>query len=55
MKKLTGVEAIQYAEINGMTLSKHTDPVEEARTGLTVEEAREIAKEDPSLIYLVVE
>ncbi|MDX9709958.1 MAG: hypothetical protein RBT64_10440 [Trichloromonas sp.] len=52
MKKLTGTEAIKYAEVNGLTLSKHTDPTEEARTGLTAEEAREIAKEDPSLIHL---
>lgn len=52
MKKLIGIEAIQYAEKNGLTLRKYTDQTEEARDGLTVEEAIEIAKEDPSLIHL---
>lgn len=54
MKKLTGIEAIIYAENNGLLLSKYTDPTEEARTDLTVQEAREIAKEDPSLIYIEI-
>jgi hypothetical protein len=54
MKRLTGIEAIEHAETKGLTLNKYTDPVEEAREGLTPEEARRIAKEDPSLIYLDV-
>lgn len=54
MKKLTGIEAIEYAAANSMTLSKYTDPTEESREGLSVEEAREVAKEDPSLIYLEI-
>ena len=49
---LTGHEAIDYAEKHGGTLAKHTDPTEEARSGLSVEEARAIAKEDPGLIVL---
>lgn len=52
MKRLTGIEAIEYAEANALTLSKYTDPTEEARTGLTVEEALEIAAEDPILIWI---
>lgn len=50
--KLTGIKAIEYAETNGLTLNKYTDPTEEARAGLTVAEAREIAREDASLIWV---
>lgn len=48
----TGYAAIAYAEANGLTLSKYNDPTEAAREGLSVAEAREIAKEDPSLVYV---
>lgn len=47
-----GYEAIKAAETLGLTLSKHADPIEDARDGLTPDEAREIASEDPELIYL---
>jgi hypothetical protein len=50
--KLSSHEAIEYAEANGLTLSKYEDPIEDAREGLTPAEARKIASEDPSLIYL---
>lgn len=53
--RLSGYGAIEYAERHGMELSKYSDPVEDAREGLTVEEAREIAREDPNLIHLDVE
>lgn len=52
MAKITGHQAIEYAEANGLTLNKHTDPTEEAREGLSVQEAKEIAAEDPSLIWV---
>lgn len=52
---LTGREAIKAAEERGLELKKYADPVEGAREGLTVEEARQIAHEDPSLVYVVVE
>lgn len=55
MKRLTGKEAIEFAEANDLTLNKYTDPSEEARQGVTPEEAREIAKEDPELIYIDIE
>jgi hypothetical protein len=55
MKTLRGIEAIEYAEKNGLRLSKYADPTEDAREGLTVDEAREIAREDANLIYLTVE
>ncbi len=58
MEKLTGYDAIEHArKVNaripcpGMRLSKYADPTEDARSGLTVEEAEEVAREDPSLIY----
>ena len=49
---LTGHRAIEYAARHGLTLSKHTDPTEEARTGLSIKEAREVAAQDPGLIYV---
>lgn len=50
--RIEGQNAITLAETLGLALSKHADPVEDARDGLTVEEAREIAREDASLIYV---
>ncbi len=50
--KLTGYEAISYAEENNLPLSKYADPIEDARGGLTVDEAQEVARIDPELIYI---
>lgn len=50
--KLTGIEAIEFAERYGMTLRKYADPTEDARGGLNTSEARKIALDDPSLIWL---
>lgn len=50
--KLTGYEAINYAEANGLALNKYNDPIEDARHGLTPDEARKVASEDPSLIWI---
>jgi hypothetical protein len=36
-------------------LHKYEDPCDEARAGLTVAEAEEIAKVDPSLIFVDLE
>ena len=49
---LHGWPAIEEAEKAGRLLSKYRDPVEGPREGLTVDEARLVAREDPSLIYL---
>lgn len=54
MTTYNGMDAIEYAEQHGLRLNKHADPTEDAREGLTVDEAREIAREDASLIYLVI-
>lgn len=50
--KLYGYEAIAYAEEHEVPLNKYADPVEDARECLTIEEAREVAAEDPGLIYI---
>jgi hypothetical protein len=50
--RLTGLDAIAYAEEHGLALSVYNSPIEDAREGLTVEEAREVAHQDPSLVYV---
>jgi hypothetical protein len=52
---LTGHDAIEYAAAHGLTLSKHADPTEPALDGMTVEEARDVAAQDPSLVYLTTD
>lgn len=52
--RMNGRDAIIYAQAHGLTLSTHTDPTAEGRDDVTVEEARRIAIEDPSLVYLDV-
>jgi hypothetical protein len=52
--RLTGFEAIEYAEKEGLTLNKHPDRIQGPRQGLTVAEAAAIADEDPSLIWLEI-
>lgn len=56
MTRLTGYQAIEAAERDGdVRLCSYTDPTAEAREGITLDEAREIAREDPSLVYADVE
>jgi hypothetical protein len=45
-------DAIHHAADAGWILNKYSDPVECARSGLTMEEALEVVSEDPNLIYL---
>lgn len=49
---ITGYDAIEYAEQTGAELHKYADPTEAARDGLTIADAREVAAEDPSLIWV---
>lgn len=50
----TGHEAISLAETDTtVQLNKYNDPTEDARDDISIADAREIAKEDPSLIYAV--
>lgn len=47
-----GHEAIEMARTGApVILCKYEDPLEPARVGLTIDEAQEVAREDPSLIY----
>ena len=56
MKTKTGWEAIEAAKTNSaLVLNKYSDPIEDDRSGLTVDEAVEVAREDPSLIWLAAE
>jgi hypothetical protein len=52
--KIEGSEAIRIAERDGVTLHKYADPIDGYRT-VTLDEARDIAKEDANLIYCVVQ
>lgn len=50
--KITGHAAIEYAITHGLPLNKYEDPTEPARAGLTVAEAREVARQDAGLVYV---
>ncbi len=52
--RLHGNEAIEFAQENGLTLSKYNDAISGPATDLSVDEAREIAREDSGLIYIDV-
>jgi hypothetical protein len=49
---LHGEEAIAYAIANNLKLCRYRDKTGPAKDNLTVEQAREIAQRDPTLIYL---
>lgn len=53
-KILSGHKAIEHVVAHGGQLRKYSDPVEGARQ-VSVSEAREIASEDPSLIWAIVD
>jgi hypothetical protein len=48
----TGYAALQIAMQTGRPLNKYADPTEGERSWLTVAEAQEIVREDPSLIWI---
>lgn len=50
--KITGTQAIKVAAATGRLLCKYADPIEDARTDVTVAEATDIASEDASLIWI---
>lgn len=52
--KLTGYDALNYAEAHGLKLIKSADAIESERYGMSIHEAREIAAQDPSLIYCYI-
>ena len=53
---LSGWKALDYARAYatspGLVIHKYADPIEGARTGLTLAEAEQIAKEDPGLLWI---
>ena len=52
--RLTGFEAIEYAEKEGLTLNKMADSINEEAEALTIAEAEAIAADDPDVIWLEV-
>ena len=50
LMRLTGFEAIEYAEKEGLKLNKHPDSHEGPRVGLSIAEAEAIGSDDPELI-----
>ena len=52
--RLTGFDAIEFAEKQGPTLNKHPDSTTGPRLGLSIAEAEAIAVDDPELIWLDV-
>lgn len=52
--RLTGFEAIEFAEKAGLTLHKDADSIDEGADSLSIAEAEAIADEDPDLIWLEV-
>jgi hypothetical protein len=52
--RLTGFDAIEYAEKAGLTLHKDPDSIDDGANALSIAEAEAIADEDPDLIWLDV-
>ena len=46
------LDAIEHAIAAGFVLHKYADPTEPARSNLTADEAKDVAREDPSLIWV---
>jgi len=52
--RLTGFQAIEFAEKEGLTLNKAADAIDDAATGLSVAEAEAIASDRPETIWIDV-
>jgi hypothetical protein len=50
--RLTGWEAIAFAERSGCLLGVHGDGREAPRDGVTVEEARRVARRQPERVFV---
>jgi hypothetical protein len=53
--RLTGFEAIEFAEKAGLTLNKAADNIDSPAVGLSIAEAEAIADDRPELIWLEVD
>ena len=49
--KITGSDAIRLAQRENLTIHCHSNPIDDGGV-VTIEVARQIAKEDPALIYV---
>jgi len=52
--RLSGFDAIEYAEKEGLTLNKSADNIDDGASGLSIAEAEAIADERPELIWVEV-
>lgn len=53
---LNAIEAVaNIAGSTALTLAKHSDPIDDAEQGITLERAAEVAREDGQLVYLQAE
>jgi hypothetical protein len=52
--RLTGFDAIEYAEKEGLTLNKSAGSIDEGASDLSIAEAAAVADDDPDLIWLEV-
>jgi hypothetical protein len=52
--RITGFDAIAFAEQEGLTLNKDADSIDGAAEGLTIAEAEAIAVDRPELIWIDV-
>lgn len=52
--KITGADAIRLAERDNLTIQCHANPIDDGGV-VTPNVARQIAKEDPSLVFVDVE
>ncbi len=52
--RITGFEAIAFAEREGILLNKAADSIDDEAVGLTVAEAEAIADTDPELVWVDV-
>jgi len=50
--RLSGFDAIEYAEKEGLTLNKSADTIDDGASGLSVAEAEAIADDRPELIWV---
>lgn len=54
MTTIVGAKAIEMAAKHGLPINKFEDPTEVARFGISADDARAIAAEDPSLIWVEI-
>lgn len=53
--RLEGYRAIEFARLHGFTVNKYADPIEGPRANIGISAALDIAREDPSLLWLDIE